>query len=446
MLYEQPADCPASTGSPRNTNNPADKLRGRELHPEWREHPCDSCRPDRVFGYGHGDCNGRLWPARSKARRSSGDSYGPLRDLPVRRLRDDAVRPTCLGWWGADSPPTSRRLALPFLVCLLLGGAVWASQTFGQAKQKAPLAVVAGQPIYDDDLLPFVQAQVFQLRLQEYEVKSKALENLVNQKLLEAEAKKKGIPTDKLLEQEVDAKVPEPTEAELQALYIVQKEQLRKSFDEIKAQLQQLLKQAKLQQARQDYYKRLREQAGVSIFLQKPKVEVAYDPARLRGNPKAPVVIVEFSDFQCPYCRSVQPTLKNLLAKYEGRVSLSYRDLPLRDIHPQAQMAAEASRCAGEQGKFWEYHDLLFENQNKLNREGLVEQARSLKLDEKQFDSCLSSDKYKAQIEHDRQLGLRAGLTGTPGFFINGNMLSGNLPQDSFEKVIQAELADSKGQ
>jgi len=306
--------------------------------------------------------------------------------------------------------------------------------------------VVGGQTIYDDDLVPFVQGQVFQLRLQEYEVKSKALENLVNQKLLEAEAKKKGIPTEKLLEQEVDAKVPEPTEAELQALYIVQKEQLRKSFDEIKAQLQQLLKQAKLQQARQDYYKRLREQAGVSIFLQKPKVEVAYDPARLRGNPKAPVVIVEFSDFQCPYCRSVQPTLKNLLAKYEGRVSLSYRDLPLRDIHPQAQMAAEASRCAGEQGKFWEYHDLLFENPNKLNREGLVEQVRSLKLDEKQFDSCLSSGKYKAQVEQDRQLGLRAGLTGTPGFFINGNMLSGNLPQDSFEKVIQSELADSKGQ
>jgi len=331
-------------------------------------------------------------------------------------------------------------------VLLLLSSAASLAQTVGQSKQKEPLAVVGGQTIYDDDLVPFVQGQVFQLRLQEYEVKSKALENLVNQKLLEAEAKKKGIPTEKLLEQEVDAKVPEPTEAELQALYIVQKEQLRKSFDEIRAQLQQLLKQAKLQQARQDYYKRLREQAGVSIFLQKPKVEVAYDPARLRGNPKAPVVIVEFSDFQCPYCRSVQPTLKNLLAKYEGRVSLSYRDLPLRDIHPQAQMAAEASRCAGEQGKFWEYHDLLFENPNKLNREGLVEQVRSLKLDEKQFDSCLSSGKYKAQVEQDRQLGLRAGLTGTPGFFINGNMLSGNLPQDSFEKVIQSELADSKGQ
>ena len=125
-------------------------------------------------------------------------------------------------------------------------------------------------------------------------------------------------------------------------------------------------------------------------------------------------------------------------------MSLAYRDLPLRDIHPQAQLAAEASRCALEQGKFWEYHDLLFENPNKLNRNGLVEQARTLKLDEKQFDSCLSSGKYKAQIEQDRQLGLRAGVSGTPGFIINGNLLNGNLPQDAFEKVIQAELAAPK--
>ena len=107
--------------------------------------------------------------------------------------------------------------------------------------------------------------------------------------------------------------------------------------------------------------------------------------------------------------------------------------------------ALPISRCALEQGKFWEYHDLLFANPNKLNREGLAEQARSLKLDEKQFDSCLAGGKYKAQIEQDLQLGLRAGLTGTPGFFINGSMLSGNLPQEAFEKAIEAELAASKG-
>ena len=348
-------------------------------------------------------------------------------------------------FWHTQAMRTkSNSFAVLFLVFSLLGSGASVAQTHGQAKQKEQLAVVGGQTIYDDDLLPFVQAQVFQLRLQEYDVKSKALDKLVNQKLLEAEAKRKGIPTEKVLEQDVDAKVPEPTEAELQALYIVQKEQLGRPFDEIKPQLQRLLKKAKVEQARQDYYKSLREQAGVSILLEKPKVDVAYDPARVRGDAKAPVVIVEFSDFQCPYCQSVEATLKKLLAKYDGRVSLAYRDLPLRDIHPQAEMAAEASRCAVEQGKFWEYHDLLFQNQNKLNRDGLVGLAGDLKLDEKQFDSCLSSGKYNAQIEEDRQAGLRAGVNGTPGFFINGNMVSGNQPQDSFEKVIAAELAAHK--
>lgn len=337
------------------------------------------------------------------------------------------------------------RSAALVLVFFLLGWAAPVGEARAQAKPKPqPVALVGGHPIYEDDLLPFVQAQVFQLRLQEHELKSKALENLVNQRLLEGEARKKGIPLANVLEREVDAKVPEPSEAELQALYIVQKDVLKKPFDELRPQLYQLLKQAKLQQARQDYYRQLREQAGVSIFLPRPRIEVAHDPARLRGSPRAALVILEFSDFQCPYCRSVQPTLKSLLAKYEGRVSLGYRDLPLRDIHPQAQLAAEASRCAGDQGKFWEYHDLLFENPGKLHREGLVEQARALNLDQKRFDSCLSSGKYKAQIEEDRQLGLRAGVTGTPGFIINGNLLTGNLPLDAFEKAIQEGLAAAK--
>ncbi len=336
------------------------------------------------------------------------------------------------------------RLASPSLLFILLGLAGSIAQTAAPTKQKERIAVVAGQTIYEDDLLPFVQAQVFQLRLQEYDAKSKALDNLINQKLLEAEAKKKGLAADKVLEQEVDSKVPDPPEGELQALYIVQKQQLGKPFNDLRPQLVQLLKKARIQEAREEYYKRLRAQASVSVLLQKPKVEVAYDPARLRGDPKAPVIIVEFSDFQCPYCQSVQSTLKTLLAKYEGRLSLAYRDLPLRDLHPQAELAAEASRCAAEQGKFWELHDLMFANQNKLDRPGLLGLAQDLKLDEKQFDSCLTSGKYQAQIEQDRLTGLKAGVSGTPGFFINGNMLSGNLPQDSFEKIIQAELTAPK--
>lgn len=196
-----------------------------------------------------------------------------------------------------------------------------------------------------------------------------------------------------------------------------------------------------LPQTRQEFLKHLGERGAAPVSLQPSKIEVAVDPARLRGNANADVTIVEFSDFQCPFCRKIQPTLKNLVAKYEGRVRLAYRDFPLRGMHGQAELGAESSRCAGEQGKFWEYHDLLFENPGKLDRDGLAVLALRAKLDEKRFDSCLSSGKYRAQVEQDLQDGLRAGVMGTPGIFINGVLLSGAQAEDAFEKVIEAELA-----
>jgi protein-disulfide isomerase len=151
------------------------------------------------------------------------------------------------------------------------------------------------------------------------------------------------------------------------------------------------------------------------------------------------VTIVEFSDYECPYCRQVEPTVKQLLAKYGDQVRISYRDYPLTAIHPQAMIAAEASRCALEQGKFWEYHDQLFAAP-KLDKDALIEYARNLKLDDKQFGSCLSNQKYKADIEKDEQEGRKAGVNGTPAFFVNGVVLSGAQPQDAFTRVIDDEL------
>jgi protein-disulfide isomerase len=176
-------------------------------------------------------------------------------------------------------------------------------------------------------------------------------------------------------------------------------------------------------------------------MLNPPRVEVAVDPARVRGNPKAKVMIVEFSDFQCPYCGQVEGTLKSVLAKHQDTVALAFRDYPLSQIHPLAQGAAEASRCAGEQGKFWEYHDLLFGDQAGLDRNGLIAKAAKLQLDAKQFDACISSEKYKAKIQQDNQEGVRAGVSGTPGFFINGVFLNGAQPESAFEKAIQDQLA-----
>ena len=320
------------------------------------------------------------------------------------------------------------------------------AQNADTPKPKQAVATVGDQTIYDTDLDSSAEGQLQPLRSQEYEIKRKALDSLIEQKMLESAAKAKGLTTDQLLQQEVDAKVKDPSDDVIQGFYLAQSGRLNKPLDDgLKTQIRESIKQAQTRQLRDDYMKRLRSDNKVVVLLSPPRVQVAYDPKRLHGNAKAPVMIVEFSDYQCPYCHQVEPTVKKLLAKYGDKVSLSYRDFPLTAIHPYAMGAAEASRCAEEQGKFWEYHDQLF-TASKLEKDDLIEYARNLKLDDKQFDSCLTTEKYKADIEKDEQEGRSAGVNGTPGFFINGVFVNGAKPESEFTGIIDDELGRAANQ
>ena len=333
-------------------------------------------------------------------------------------------------------------------VSTLLSCCMFAALCFAQGKPQASpgelIATVAGQPIYEQDLAAELGPKLLQLRNQEYQMKSMALDELIRKKLIDAEAQKRGISADKLLEQEVDSKVADPSDAEVEGYYLAVQGQANQPLQEIKPQIQKVLKLLKMQQARQQYGNALRAKAETSVLLRPPKVEVGHDPARVRGEAKAPVTIVEFSDFQCPYCKKAEAILKDLLGKYKGQVKLAYRDFPLRALHPQAQLAAEAGRCAEEQGKFWEYHDALLADQSKLDGAGLVKTAQTLGLNEKSFQTCLTGGKFKAQVEQDVQDGTKAGVNGTPGFFINGEFVNGTQTEAEFEKIIERELAISR--
>ena len=323
-------------------------------------------------------------------------------------------------------------------VCCLFAAAAFPAQS-QDTKLKSPVATVEGHAVYEEDLVPAIQPQMMTLRSQEYEIKKKALDDLILQKLLENAAKKKGVTAEQLLSQEVDTKVPEPSDAELQGYYMGLRDRTKSSFADIQVQLKRSLKQAMVQQARQDYMKRLRDQGDVVVQLSAPRVNVAFDPARVRGNADAPITIVEFSDYQCPYCHQVEPTIAAVLAKYGDRVRFAYRDFPLRNIHDHAEIAAEASRCALEQGKFWEYHDQLFKA-TSLDKEALVQYARNANVDQQKFESCLTSQKYKTQIDNDIAEGTKAGVSGTPTFFINGISTSGAQQKDTFTRIIDEEL------
>jgi len=168
-------------------------------------------------------------------------------------------------------------------------------------------------------------------------------------------------------------------------------------------------------------------------------VSVDDDPSW--GPADAPVTIVEFSDFQCPYCaRFVTQTLPQIKQTYEGKVRFVFRDFPLSQIHENAEKAAEAAGCASDQGKFWEYHDKLFSSQSALDVASLKSYASQLGLDTATFDQCLDSSKYAQEVQKDLQDGTSYGVDGTPAFFVNGLLVVGAQPFASFQEVIDAAL------
>lgn len=165
------------------------------------------------------------------------------------------------------------------------------------------------------------------------------------------------------------------------------------------------------------------------------------------GSPNATVTIVEFSDFQCPFCKEVQPTLRKLFKEYDSKVRLVFRNYPISSIHPESTNAAIASLCANEQNKFWEYHDKLFEKaseENPLTKKLLEKTASELGLNRRAFDTCFDSKKYLAQVQKDIKDGASYGVDGTPTFFINNKIIFGNQPVETFKEIVDKELNKSK--
>jgi len=154
------------------------------------------------------------------------------------------------------------------------------------------------------------------------------------------------------------------------------------------------------------------------------------------GPKHALVTIVEFSDFQCPFCQQSFPIVKQMIAKYSEYIRFVYLDFPIVNIHPLAVKASHAARCADEQGKFWQYHDSLFQNQDRLDEELFSILAEMNNLDKDDFDKCMASEKYLRNIQEQLDLGQELGVTGTPTFFINGHRLPGVIPSDVWDEIM----------
>lgn len=274
-----------------------------------------------------------------------------------------------------------------------------------------------------------------------YESRRAIIEDMINMRLVQNEAKAQNLEVAPLLDREISAKVIAPTELDVAAWYKANQQRLQAgaTIDQVREPIRNLLTQERTQDIRQRYFASLRAKASVSIALDPPRAKIDAAGRPTRGPSSAPIEIVEFSDFQCPFCQGAFPTVTQVLNTYGDKVRFTYRHYPLPN-HPEARPAAEASACAAEQNKFWEFHDRLF-TQGKLTGADLKQHAAALGLDTTQFNNCVDSRKFQKDVEADLAAGNSVGVNGTPAFFINGRVVSGAQPFDVFKRVIDEELA-----
>ncbi|HEY3571604.1 MAG TPA: thioredoxin domain-containing protein [Thermoanaerobaculia bacterium] len=301
------------------------------------------------------------------------------------------------------------------------------------------LAVVDGKPITEADIRA-KNADQFKALDREYQqnvhqLLENSLDQAVQDRLVEAEAAARHMTKDQLL---AEIKPTPVTDADVDAFYEQNKAQIPRPKDQVAAQIKTYLEQQGQQKARTEYFKTLEAKYKVDYKLEPIRVDVAATgPAK--GPENAPVTIVEFSDFQCPFCSRLTPTLKQVEEKYGNKVRVVFRQYPL-PFHQNAQKAAEASLCAADQGKFWELHDAMFGNQGELGVDQLKAKAASLGLNADKFNKCLDSGEKNAAIQADIKAGSAAGVSGTPAMFINGRFISGAVPFDQITTVIDDEL------
>jgi protein-disulfide isomerase len=345
---------------------------------------------------------------------------------------------------GAAIQAVWRRWAAAALGALIIAVSPGIPVARAEATANEALAEVNGETITAKELQTRLGGKLSQLEEQIYALKRSELDALIAQHLLAQEAAKRGIPVAALMDDEVTSKVPLVTEKEIDEYYNTNKARLRGDEAAVRPRIRQLLQQQKLNARQEVFLTSLRSNAKIVDRLEPPlaaRVDVAVAGAPVRGAPDARVTVVEFSDFECPFCKRANGTMASLLEKYSGKIKLVYRDFPLENIHPLARRAAEAARCARDGGKFWEYHDVLFAQSPKLAPEDLKRYAVQVGLDAEKFDACLASGVHSADVQSDIDEGQRLGITATPVFFINGRSVRGAQPAETFARVIDDELA-----
>jgi protein-disulfide isomerase len=337
----------------------------------------------------------------------------------------------------------ARRMLIASLPLALLaaGGCSPArSASTSDGDPKAVVARVDGHAITQKDVDARAAGALQRLRDQEYEARRDALEDLIAERLLESQASAQGLSRDALVKREVEGKVPRPSREEIAAVYEANKDRVGgRTLAEVAPDIERsIVKQAAAERA-QAFMTELRSRAKVVVDLPQPRIDVAIPAdARVLGPEKAPVTIVEFSDYLCPYCQHAQVVVDDVLGRNPGKVRFVHRDFLLG--RPRSMAVARAALCAADQGKFWDYRHGLLARPGDWSDADLVSRATPLGLDRASFQACLASDKHDKTILDSSEQGNKLGVNSTPTFFINGRRLTGARTAEQFQEVIDSEL------
>lgn len=311
---------------------------------------------------------------------------------------------------------------------------------------KKVIATINGKSVTYGDVFVNNDQKMYDLQKQLFDMQSQQLQNYLIDQVIKLDQRSKGLTSRQFLDRFVVSQINITDEAVDQ--FIVQANIPAERINaNLKAQARQYLSQQEYQNQVYVWFEAQRKKHKIELLLEAPAVPRfsvnTVGAPYTGGNSYRYVTIVEFSDFQCPYCAKAQQTLRELQKIYGNKIKLVYKHFPLDSIHPEARKAAEATFCAQEQSmnKFWELHDKFFDDFRNLKVGIMKDMAKDIGLDSMQFNQCLDSSKYAERVDQDFKEGISLGVESTPAFFINGRFLRGAQPLENFVEIIDEELS-----
>ncbi len=314
---------------------------------------------------------------------------------------------------------------------------------FKKAPKEGLAAKFGNIEITHAELTSGIETEIYEEEKKIFDIKYDQLKTLIIEKAMEADPKKKGLTNDEYLEKYIVGNV-KVSDTDMNKFIEEKKIPKEHINPQIKERIKSFLIGEKKRDAVDSWLAEKTKSQPVEVYLSKPRrpsFNVEVGDAPIKGNKDAKVTIVEFSDFQCPFCAKGTEVIDGITKKYGNKVKIAFKNFPL-PFHKQAKQAAIAGLCAQEQGddKFWKLHDKMFSDQTKLDKDSLKSSAKSLGLDSEKFNKCLDENKHDAKVESDIESGKKVGVKSTPTFFVNGKLISGAQPLEVFSEIIDEEL------